>query len=425
MTTATYATADVFAPGLSALTNKVADLNKRAVRHGMDAMEVRVVRVKQFVPVRWDATEQSIVFDLSIPVYSIEIVGCAPRIDGWALVARVEFNAIVGNVVRIAPGVSDDGSFSSYRAIEPVCEHCNSRRNRNDVFVLEHSDGRRKIVGRNCLADFLRCAGADSFARLAEYADLASQWASEASDGAYDSEGYEGGGSFVRTMSLDRYLPVVAMLSRKIGWTGRTKAKEIGGVAATADLAYTVCFPRSSYDKAWIEKNGLYANSGDVALSGVAVDWARSVDDSGNEYLHTIKQIALAGVVDFKGLDGYAASIIIAYKNACDREAERAEKAKGAKTKVYFGSDGKREKSVKVVCKGVHTFEGYYGVTTIVRFEHSVSDTEKAVIVWFASGDKSYDWEVDIEYTVDFTIKGHEDDPKWGKQTKVNRVSVK
>jgi hypothetical protein len=425
MTTATYATAEVFAPGLSALTNKVAELNKRAARHGMDMMAVQVVRVKQFVRIRRPDPAGPVVFSLPVDLFVVEITGCAPRIDGWALVARVEFNDVVGNVVRIVPGVCDDGSFVSYRAVGPVCEHCNSIRNRNDIFVLEHSDGRRKLVGRNCLADFLRCDDANAFVRLAEYADLASQWAREASDGCYDSEGYEGGLGFVRTMPLARYLPVVAMLMRRIGWTGRTKSKETDCGPATADLAYTVCFPRSSYDKAWIEKSDLHANEDDAARAACAIDWVCTVDDGGSEYLHTIKQIALAGVVDFKGLDGYAASIIVAYKNACERDAERAEKAKGAKSKVYFGSEGIRSKGVKITCKGIHTFEGHYGVTTIVRFEHSVSDTEKAVIVWFASGDKSYDWKADAEYTVDFTVKGHDDDPKYGKQTKVNRVSCK
>lgn len=417
MTIETFATVEVFDLGLQALQDKVDELNKRAERHGMNMLAVTVVRTKQFFPVYKGG------FGHAQDLHCVEITGTAPRINGWKLAARIEFNATIGNVVRIAPGTDDDGSFEQYRTVGPVCEHCNSARRRNDVFVLEHEDGYRKIVGRNCLADFLRCDGADKFARLAEYADVVRDWASRAECGDYEGMGC--GGLRVRTMSLERYLPVVAMLMRRIGWVSRTAAKERDDCSSTADLAWTYFFNSHPTTKRWIENNELFADSKDAELAVRAIEWARTVDDTGNEYKNTIKRIAESGLVDFKGLDGYAASIIIAYKKACEFEAERTEKAKNAKTKVWFGSEGNRERGVSVICKGLHTFDGYYGTTTIVRFEHSVSDTETAVLVWFASGDKERNWEEGEEYTIDATIKGHDDDDKYGKQTKINRVTNK
>jgi hypothetical protein len=432
MTLETFASADVFAPGLLALRVRVDKLNRRAEKHGMNKLELRVVSVMQFIGYGRPRVDRSVSLNCRGPLrfhlpkecYRVEIAGCAPRIDGWVLAARVEFNDIIGNVVRIAPGRDDDGSFERYRTIDPICEHCNSRRNRNDIFVLEHEDGRRKVVGRNCLADFLRCDGADRFARLAEWADIVSQWADEAARGCYDGDEYEGGRGGVKVMALDQYMPVVAMLMRRIGWLGRTKCKETGEGIATADLAYTVHFPRCAEDKAWIKKEELYADAGDAELAGRAVEWAKTCDDGGNEYLHTIAKIARAGYVDFKSLDGYAASIIIAHRNACEREKERAEKAKLAKDKVWYGEEGKRSKGISVTCKGTHCFEGYYGPTTIVRFEHKVSDSEVAVLAWFASGYKERDWEADTDYVIDAMIKSHDDDAKYGKQTKINRVKV-
>jgi len=418
MTTETYATAEVFEPGLQALRDKAEALNKRATRHGMNKLDVTINRVKAFFPVCKGCIgpQQNL--------YVVDINGQAPRIDGWALAARVEFNDIIGNVVRIAPGRDDDGSYSSYRSIDPVCEHCNSKRRRNDVFILEHSDGRRKIVGRNCLADFLRCSGADAFADLAKYADLASQWAERAEAGDSDYFGGEGGGWGVRTMPLDRYLPVVRMLMHRIGWMGRTKARDFEGVAATADDAYRYLFVGTEATKDWIKYNDLSVSPADEAEAACAIEWACSVDSSKSEYLDTIKRIALSGMVDFKGLDGYAASIIIAYRNACEFQAERDEKAKSAKNKVWFGSPKERVKNVSVVCKGRHSFEGSYGTTTIVRFEHYPNNSDVAVLVWFASGDRFDDWEEGAEYSITATIKGHDDDSKYGKQTKINRVKV-
>ena len=205
------ATVGVFEPGLQYLREKTAELNKRAARHGMNTMAVRVVRVDTFIPV----FGAGMVFDAStgrrVPklcvgpardYYRAEITGSAPRIDGWELAARVEFSRSIGNVVRIAPGRDDDGSYVAYRTVGPVCEHCNSHRNRNDIFVLEHVDGRRKIVGRNCLADFLRCEGADKFALSAKHADLASQWARDVEEGEGDFDGYVGGVGIIRLCRL-------------------------------------------------------------------------------------------------------------------------------------------------------------------------------------------------------------------------------
>jgi hypothetical protein len=425
MTTATYATVKVFERGRVALMDKVDALNKRAARYGMNTMEARIVRVDGFVPlVRGKSLTRfpQYSFGCTENHYCIEITGCAPRINGWRLVARVEFNADIGNIVRIAPGVDDDGSFVAYRTIGPVCEHCNTNRRRNDVFVIEHESGQRKVIGRNCLADYLRCEDANDFVRLAEYADFIK----EACDAAErDDMEYFGGGWVASNMPLERYLTIVRMLTRRIGWISRTAARENGDGSSTADDAYRYIFSNDRYTKAWIARNELETCADDEAEALCAIEWACNVGASRSEYLDTIQRIALSGSVSFGKLDGYAASIIIAYRKACERDRERAEKAKNAKNKVWFGREKDRVRDLQVTCKGLHSFEGYYGVTTIVRFEHSVSDTDKAVLVWFASGDRYDDWEVDAEYTIDATIKGHDDHETYGKQTKINRVKSK
>lgn len=404
---------NVFDNGLRKVTNKLEELNKRAARHGMNVLGLRVVKTVQFVPVYRKG------FGAQQNLHCIEITGCAPRIDGWRLIARVEFNSTIGNVVRIVPGIEDDGSFSTYRTIDSVCEHCNSKRNRNDVFVLEHTDGSRKVIGRNCLADFLRCEDAEHFARYAEFASMLSESA-DGEDGE-DGEGGMGGGRCLPTMPLDKYLPTVAMMARRIGWVSRTASKDNPGLSATADNVFRYLFVSFSGKQLWIDREELYVTPDDIDLAANAIEWAKSIDDNGNEYRSIIKRIARANEVDFKGLDGYAASIIIAYRKAIDDLAERA---RTSKNKVYFGCAGKREKKVRVKCVGLHSFDGYYGTTTIVRFERTEGD-DCAVLVWFASGSKEDEWTIGEEYTIDATIKEHKDDPKYGKQTVINRVSVK
>lgn len=394
--------------GLAAIQEKIDELNKRAARHGMNTLELRVVKELTFIPVYKAG------FGHAEDLYGIEVDGGAPRMNGWKLLARVEFNGIIGNVVHIVPTVNDDGSFEQYRSVGSVCEHCNSKRYRKDIFVLEHENGQRKLIGRNCLADFLRCTSADDLERYAEIAGLLGDSIRECSGSDYD-----GGGRVVLGMSLERYLPVVAMMMRRFGWVSRTAAKENMELAATADHAFRYLFINFPGKSTWIEKNDLYACDEDIDLASRAIEWAKTIDDAGSEYRSTIKRIAIAGETDFKSLDGYAASIVSAYKRETEKNAERANQPKN---KVWFGTVGKREKAVNVKCVGTHTYDGYYGVGTIVRFEHVVGDNV-AVLVWFASGNKESDWTVGEEYTIAATVKDHKDDPKYGKQTMINRVA--
>lgn len=410
----TLATVELFDRGLRGLQGKVESLNKRAVRHKMAPVEISVLREKAFFPVYRGGIGRA------ESLYTVEINGCEPCIDGWRLGARIEFNA-VGAIVRPAPG-APEGEFIRYAAVAPICEHCNTNRKRNDIFVLVGPNGEHKLVGRNCLADFLRDGDADSLARYAEFADIVRDI-----DPAGCEDEFErmGGGRSVPFMALDRYLPVVAMLSRRLGWMSRTAAKDCEGVSSTADHAGYYFYGHGKGHARWIEENELFACADDDELAGRAIEWAKTVDTSRSEYLDVIKKIACAGTVDMRTLSGYAASIIIAYRKACEREAEYAEKAKIAKNRVWFGTVGRREKGIKATCVGKHSHEGYYGVTTIIRFEVSVNEGEKAVLVWFASGDRFNEFEEGDEYAFDAMIKAHDDDARYGRDTKINRVTVK
>ncbi|MHC5061790.1 MAG: hypothetical protein ACYTFK_11985 [Planctomycetota bacterium] len=413
----TVARAEVFERGLSAIRDKVDALNKRAVRHGMELLELRVVSTETVTRKTKAGTEYP---DIK---HCIELTGCEPRINGFKLLARVEFSEFAGTIVHVSPAAPDDFDSRAYRDCGPICEHCNTKRRRNDVFVLADPAGGNKVVARNCLADYCRSGDAEALAWWAECAD----WCASGLDGDCDGDSdYYDRGRANPAMPLRQYLSIVSVVKRKYGWLGRTKARENGDGGATADIAGQVIYGRGANHDRWIKEMELIATDDDADYADKAIAWAAGLDPAdSNEYRYTIGQIARAGMVDMRSHDGYAASITIAYDMACERAREDAERAKTAKCKVWFGSEKKREKSVPVKCVGVSSFEGHYGVTTIVRFEHYPDGPDgpnKAILVWFASGDRCFDWEADADYLIDATVKGHDDHDKYGKQTKINRV---
>lgn len=386
--------------GLAILRDKVEKLNKRAVRHGMVKLGLRVV------------SSELIGGNLK---YCVEISGCEPRINGYRFIARIEFNDIVGTLVHVAPGC-DDYDLSSYRESSPVCEHCNTKRKRNDIFVLEGPDGNRARIGRNCLADYLRCGDA---ATLTEWAACMETILTDDSDDCERDREFFGRTGYP-VPALRHYLAVVHCCMRRMGWMSRTAARDCGG-NSTADQALFVIFGRGAAHTKFINHNDITLCDKDFEIADCAMEWAKNVETK-SEYLYTISRIATTGHFDCK-LAGYAASIISAYQRECDRITEREDKAKNAPCKVWIGDKGKRFRDQPVTIKRVRYIDGDYGVRTILAMEAAMPNGEVAPITWFASGEHNY--EEGSEWLLTATVKDHDENEKWGKQTIVSRSVLK
>ena len=410
----TIATGKLRSTALSILRDKVEKLNKRAARIGLNEMVVRVVSTEKV-----KTKNPSGLYHTDI-VSKIELDGCPPCINGWSVAARIEFTDC-GNLVHCAPGA---GSVDhAWKTAPNVCEHCNTKRRRNDVIVIRNTDGREITVGRNCLADYIRSEDAEALIEYAKWLGNAGCMISECMS-EYDD--YHG----PRAKPMEEIETVIAASSiciRKLGWVSGREAYD-SDKGSTKNDVFSLLFP--PYDsgaraewRGWIERNDLIVNDYDRDLAGKALAWAKSLEPGDSEYLHNLEVLANSEMI---GLDkfGYAASIIPAYNRACDRETERAERAADKGRKEFFGSPKVRARAVTATCTGLKSFEGNYGVTTMVRFEHRIDSDSYAVLTWFASGDKTEDFEPGTEYTFDATCKKHEDHDKYGKQTMINRVTV-
>ncbi len=148
----TIATGKLTDLGVERLRVKLAGMNKRAVRLGLDKL---VLTLGERTAVK---TKGPTGLDYTVFVNEVEVAGCLPCIEGWSCVARIEFTEL-GNLVHCAPGVDD--LDSSYRTVKNKCDHCNTNRIRNDILVLRGSEGQEICVGRNCVADFVRSGGAE------------------------------------------------------------------------------------------------------------------------------------------------------------------------------------------------------------------------------------------------------------------------
>ena len=257
---ATFATITLGGHGLAVLRDKVADLNKRAAKHGLPEITVNVI--EEFGLVRMHRNIFGHVFFFpSVSKYVVEVSGEEPRINGWRMLAKIEFTAEFGSIIKTLPGI--DSIDSRFREVGPVCEHCNAQRRRNDVFVLEHEDGTTKVVGRNCLADFIRTGDAETLAAYAAFAEQVKDFIGDASDPDFEDSGW---GRTEYTPTLIEYLTIVSVLIRREGWTSRTVAKDSFDKLATADDARFFFTAKRQDRDEWIKKKELYPNAKDAEL---------------------------------------------------------------------------------------------------------------------------------------------------------------
>ena len=147
MSTDTVQTETISAEQLLWLTDRLADLQKRAKRLGVEAPSFDLVR----------SFTETVVIDRDLNIRAErqfhEVVLHDPivRFDGWSFVALIDHTTGVVKTTGKAP----EGTVAEYQAIEPLCDHCGRKMPRAKTIIIEHEDGTRKQVGSTCMKSFL------------------------------------------------------------------------------------------------------------------------------------------------------------------------------------------------------------------------------------------------------------------------------
>lgn len=409
----TYRTLTIGQTGLKALTEKIDALNARAAKLGLEPVTVETIKTVEYVAILSKGN-----FALSTPLYTVAVVGVEPCVNGWRMVGKIEFDPDLGNIVKT---IGETELDVRYRTLGCICVHCNSQRKRQATFILRHDSGQEKVVGRNCLADFIREGDAETLASYAEFIDGLHRIAD--GEGVEDDDcgdycGYHASnGPAVRLVD---YLAMVSCVIRKFGWTSKTAAKENEWLTPTTDYVGRCYFGSYKSRMKFVNKNELFPTEKDVERAVNALEWAKTQLGQREDYLNTIGQIAQAEIIHWR-YDGFTASIIGAYDRAKGREVERA---KANLERAFIGEVGKRLRDLPVTISRVRFTEGAYGTKTIITMETPV-DGKRAVMTWFASGDKDEDFSEGDSLVVDATVKKHESHETFGDSTIVSRVTVK
>lgn len=346
------------------------------------------------------------------------------EIDGWELIGAIDFGG--SNVVRShEDGLADRWGDTSSRR----CDHCGHERARKTAYIVRDEDGHERQVGSTCLEDYLGHGSAEELARM--YTSIRGiedefgranvpdeMWNDNMRDRDY--------------INLKTFLAIVDRIIQKHGWISGSEAYR-NRKRSTKELAFR------AYDDDRTRKR-LFEEYPETDHDIEAIiEWARSIEDPDNDYLHNLKALAQGEMIHRSKHGGFAASMITAYEREHEDEDEQDVDSE------WIGEEGERveDKTLTLVKTKECGSRGYgYGRSRETTWLYKFRDEEGNVVVWFTTSAKSFpvdeDGEIvdedeteEREYLTDledvtfegvrFTVKDH-DTFNETKQTKVSRM---
>ena len=352
--------------------------NRKAVKLGCPEVTFSVVRefVKEIEGKKYMFSE--------IEIHEEEI-----KLNGWKLIGRVEENE--GSI--IATGFGD---MKKYRNVDICyCEHCNTRRARKSVFIVENDQQEAKIVGSTCLADFVGHKSALQYA-----ASVA--WISSIEEIIQD-EGWAVGGSRDVVFNVKEILRTAYAIINRVGFTSKTKAREQGITSTADDVLY---YLTSNNIK---EEQRIKESEINMEIIEKAIEWVGSeYSENDSDYMYNLNTLVNCDHVRMRFV-GILVSLIPAYQRAVSTKEENT-------ISEFIGNVGDKKVVFDAKCYRVIVSDGYYGVSNMMLFK-----TAEGNIIKYCSANKFALEGEEVKFMA--TIKAH-DEYKGQKQTVITRAKL-
>jgi hypothetical protein len=391
-------------------------LNKKAVAFGLEP--IKIIDTKDVVYERnfnytgkdGDTQESYLVplrdgqhTDHPVLLKRIEIAYPEVKLGNWRVVGKIE--AVDGGnlAFSVSQNASDVAALNS-RADHPIeCEHCNTKRKRNDGYLLrDEESGDYKQVGGNCLEDFTGHDPATALflARMYDVVRIA--------EGELQEYGRSGQ---VNAVGTRNYLADVSFITDRSGFVSAAKARDTD-LLPTYDVAFGLPLELQGNRKLldeWLDEREKHLAKADTIRDWVAAGTGESSFD------RNVKLLLQADAIsrDRKHL-AFAAAAVPMYNRSLAVAAE------ARKPSEHIGSPGEKMTATLTIHRIV-PMESQFGVTHLVLMH----DKDGNNVKWKASA-CPYEMRTEgVGRTMEasFKIKEH-DNYKDKAQTAVTHLKV-
>lgn len=327
---------------------------------------------------------------MTIDYVSVSVSGEAPRISGWDFLARIE---LLGeeNLVHRVPGTTKTLE-ERFRSHDGFCDHCNSARRRNDVFVLAN-DEKQIAVGRQCLREFLGIDDPKMIVARAQFFEELKDMSDEDDLGDFGSCGFYG---------LNEVLVLAAANIRKHGYVSKARQNETGDPTTGEMVRWGISgvpgykIEPTEVDSEWAEKT---------------VGFFRRDASFGNEYMDNIRVLMKQDIIKKDHVALISSAVITAQRELAPKAA--------VKESNFVGEVKGRLKDVSLLLeKIIYLGSGSFGPSYL----HLLKDADGNAFSWITGNKVEVAEGTNI--TVDATVKEHKI-YKGAKQTVLTRAKVK
>lgn len=379
---------------LAAAHTAIAKSNKIAAKLGVAPATIEVLRTWD-VPERypWDHPLNGCETGRVVHMAEFAVEGTTPKFNGWTLRAVLTPGGIEGqNLVKAVPGDDKAEGWATFLRTWDIanCQHCNAIRQRKDAFALESINGEVKVVGRQCLKNFL--GHPDPETLWAFFGELAKV------EGEMDEWGRSGAVAPEWTMA--GWLAWVAKAIREDGWVSAAAARDTGRETTNSNAWNLIdAYYRPRRDT----KRPELPTEQDAERAQAAVKWALEEMNPKGDYMWNLKQAVSREYLETRE-SGIVASLLPTWERELSYRAERAAKVarKNEETpSEWQGEVGKRGAWALTVV-GMRTFQNDFGTTTKVNM---VDETGNDFVWWASNGGAGL--EIGETATVVGTVKQH------------------
>ena len=299
--------------------------------------------------------------DDTLRFVQVEASGIA-RVNGWEFVATIEHNNPM-NVIRAFR--TEYEIPERYYTSAPICEHCNSKRNRKDTYLIRNTEtGEFKQVGKSCLKDFTNGLSAEA---VVQYIS----WFDELIKGETPS-----GSSFPVYYKVETVVQLAVEAVNLYGYQKAVSPYEEGYYRQSTKEVVIDMLSGGRYAKVHEDKGFNTNREGNVEKAAEVLRFVASMETEFG-YVSNLKTLCSGEYCQSRDL-GIVVSAVACYNREMARkEKQEIEKKKAAKSS-WVGTVGERVTLTSAEAKLLTSWDTMYGVTFMYQF----TDEAGNVYIW-------------------------------------------
>lgn len=315
-----------------------------------------------------------------VDCYDVELSRPNIKLGEYQVAARVE-PLEDGELVAMS---SPDVELEGWTPESMYCDHCKTKRQRNNVYVLDGDDGSRNVVGSNCLELYTGVKPAGLWALQTDFSEEFDE--TDAIDN--DPDGFIGSGGGVQVEDTNQVLSHAIAVAEMQG--GYRRSDDYRG--STRDATMAALNPSNNEEERKFARS-MYARAQEVDVDQFKTDLHAALKDNDNDWATNVKKLSSQERVRGKHM-GVAVSAVAAVDNYRAKQREKASKKSG-----FLGQEKEKPFSkdapTKAKVLNSKTHDSAYGPRTWVRMQTD----DGHIVTWRASKSLGFEGGEELELT--------------------------